>query len=142
MSDKTQALHDLVNSSVSRREFARRTISGSLIATGALAAGGAAEVFAQSITDESILNFALNLEYLEAEFYTVATTGQRIADIGIDDFKVAVGDDVAGGVDAFLAFQRRPNEGVRFGIERRLDVELAKAFAVALHEDHRVAVPF
>ena len=98
MSDKTKALHDLVNSSVSRREFARRTISGSLVVTGALAAGGAAEVFAQSITDESVLNFALNLEYLEAEFYTVATTGQRIADIGIEiTGRGRAGDTIGGG---------------------------------------------
>src|ERR1700730_17656709 len=33
--------------------------------------------------DVDILNFALNLEYLEAEFYTVVTTGQTIDQIGI-----------------------------------------------------------
>lgn len=38
---------------------------------------------APAITDSDILNFALNLEYLEAEFYTVATTGRTIEQTGI-----------------------------------------------------------
>ncbi|MGH9447704.1 MAG: ferritin-like domain-containing protein, partial [Terriglobia bacterium] len=46
--------------------------------------GRVPKVFAQSgVNDFDILNFALNLEYLEAEFYTVATTGKTIQQSGI-----------------------------------------------------------
>jgi hypothetical protein len=80
---KQESLERIVSSGLARREFAKRMIAGGAAAYGVATLGGTADVLAQQITDFDVLNFALNLEYLEAEFYTVATSGQRIQDAGI-----------------------------------------------------------
>jgi len=49
---------------------------------------------AAAVTDTDILNFALNLEYLEAQFYTLATAGKTIDQIGIG---ITSGSGSAGG---------------------------------------------
>lgn len=49
------------------------------------------------IEEVDILNFALNLEYLEAEFYTHATTGKSITSFGVGTKGRATGNNPADG---------------------------------------------
>lgn len=74
-------LIDYVKNRMSRRAFARNALFG--VAGVAAVRAMTIDVNAQAITDTAILQFALNLEYLEAEFYTVITTGKTIDQFGI-----------------------------------------------------------
>jgi hypothetical protein len=53
------------------------------------------------IPETDILNFALNLEYLEAEFYTYASTGKSISSFGVGIDGVATGENPQAGGSTF-----------------------------------------
>ena len=87
---ETQQLDDIIVSS--RRKML--TLGGAALA--GLALSSLAEAQTTTLTDNDYLNFALNLEYLEAQFYTLATSGKLITDAA---FGLAVtGTGTLGGV--------------------------------------------
>lgn len=136
MTPKTEQIKTLVDSGIARRQFAFRLLTAGAVVTGA-AVLKPTELLAQSssISDVDILNFALNLEYLEAEFYLRATTGSGLP----DDMTTGTGihGDVSGG--GAVKFK---NNGVRkFAQEIASDEREHVAFFRSALGDHAVARP-
>jgi hypothetical protein len=101
--DKKSIIPDVIEMASNRRSFVKKLgIAGA--ALGAVATLGVEKASAATATDVDVLNFALNLEFLEAEFYTVATTGKTLKQSGL-----SVGSSpgtVSGGNQVTLANSR------------------------------------
>jgi len=77
--DSQSLLTNVIEQSSNRRRFMQKLGA----ATAVLGAASAVQAQDTAITDVDILQFALNLEYLEAEFYTIATSGRSIDTFGV-----------------------------------------------------------
>ncbi len=92
-------IENITEKGFDRRKFVKRAGATGLGVAAITMLGGSLgklQAATSTITDGDIINFALNLEYLEAEFYSVASYGATLVERGIIPSS-AVGAPTTGG---------------------------------------------
>ncbi len=126
---------ELIGAATNRRSFIKK-IGIATAAVGAASVVAPTTAQAQTNTEVTILNFALNLEYLEAEFYTYAQFGHGIEKMGIGVSGTALGANPTGGGKTTggskVTFSNNlvftPEIASQIGSDERAHVKLLRSF--------------
>ena len=107
-----------------RRAF-MQSVGLGMAGSALVGSGALSPAAAQAVTDTDILNFALNLEYLEAEFYLRAATGRGLTDSEVTGTGTL--GAVTGGRQVNFATAAIRNYATEIASEERIHVQFLRA---------------